>query len=427
MAQFFEMPAATPTMETGTISSWEKKPGDALSPGDIVAVVETDKAAADIEIFDRTTLLAILVDEGEDVPAGFPIAIIGEAGDDISALEAEFKTMEPTVAAAPVEEAAPEAVVEAPVVSAPEPVLDAGYTPMTWAGRDLDDSIMEPGTWTIAEPVVRASPVAKKMARERGLSLSSVRGSGPHGRIVKADVEAAGHGQGRRQTARVPDQEVRNTKMRKLIASRLKESYNDAPAFFLSIDLHCDRLVDFRAQLKEQDIKASYNDLVTKAMALALREVPECNAAWGPDAITRFGRVDIGIAVALPDGLITPVVRDADQKGIAEIASEIRELARRARDRKLDPSEYSDTTFSISNLGMMDIEHFTAILNPPAAGILAVGSLRQEAVVVDSDLGIGWRMKVTMTCDHRVIDGALGARLLQAFRANIENPLRMLL
>jgi len=425
MAQFFEMPQATPTMETGTIASWEKQPGDALAPGDIVAVVETDKAAADVEIFDKTTLLKILVPEGDDVPAGFPIAIIGNEGEDTAELEARFASMEPVAA-----EAAPEPTPEpVPVpASEPEPAtpVSAGFTAPTWEGRTLDSAIMELGTFSVEEPAVRASPVARRMAKERGISLQSVVGSGPHGRIVKADVEATGTG-ARRTLRRLPDEQVRNSKMRKVIASRLKESYLDAPAFFLTANLECDRLVDFRTQLKEAGTKVSYNDLVVKAMALALREVPECNAAWGEDAITRYGGVDIGVAVALPDGLITPVVRDADQKDLASMSAEIRDLAGRAKDRKLDAADYTGASFTISNLGMMDIEQFTAILNPPAAGILAVGSLQQEPVVIEGDLGIGWRMRVTMTCDHRVIDGALGARLLQAFRANIENPLRMLL
>jgi pyruvate dehydrogenase E2 component (dihydrolipoamide acetyltransferase) len=217
--------------------------------------------------------------------------------------------------------------------------------------------------------------------------------------------------------------------MRKVIAGRLKESYLDAPVFFLTAVLDCDSLVAFRkdlnGQLADQGLKVSYNDLTVAAVAKALRDVPEVNASWGPDAITRFGSVDVGVAVALPDGLITPVIRQADKKSLVQLAAETKDLVGRARDRKLDPSEYSGAGFAVSNLGMMQIDQFTAIINPPGSGILAVGALQQEPVVKNGELAVGWRMKVTMTCDHRVIDGALGARFLQSFRGYIENPMRI--
>lgn len=435
MAEFFEMPAATPTMTSGTIAAWAKAEGDALSPADIVATVETDKAAMDIEVFDKTTLLKRLAEEGDDVPTGFPIAILGTPGEDISALLEQFEALKKAAAEAPAE-AATAAPVAEPVVleSAPSaPVAEAkvGWTGPEWNGQPLHTSIMEiGGTFVVEGPVIRASPVAKKMAKDRGIPLTAISGTGPHGRIVKADVEAyrgGGSSAGRKAFARGPDTPHKNSRMRKTIAKRLKESHLDNPFFFLTATLECDRLVDFRSQLKEQGIKVSYNDLVVKAVALALREVPECNASWGDDAITRFGRVDVGVAVALPDGLITPVLRDADQKSLSDLSAETRELAARAREMKLDATEYTNATFTVSNLGMMQIEQFTAILNPPAAGILAVGSLAQEPVVIDGELGIGWRMKVTMTCDHRVIDGALGARFLQAFRGFIEAPLGMVI
>ncbi|MCP4804872.1 MAG: 2-oxo acid dehydrogenase subunit E2 [Proteobacteria bacterium] len=436
MAEFFLMPAATPTMTAGTIASWAKGEGDELAPADIVATVETDKAAMDIEVFDKTVLLKLLAAEGDDVPTGFPIAILGTKGEDISALLEQFETLKKEAAEAPpAAESVPTPAAE-PVVletAAPAPVVEAtvGWTGPEWDGRPLHSSIMELGGQFVVEgPVVRASPVAKKMAKDRGIALTAITGSGPHGRIVKADVEAyrgGGSSAGRRSFTRGPDVPHRNSRMRKVIAQRLKESHLDNPFFFLTSTLECDRLVDFRSQLKEQGIKVSYNDLVVKAVALALREVPECNASWGDDAITRFGRVDVGVAVALPDGLITPVIRDADQKALADLSAETRELAGRARDMKLDATEYTNATFTVSNLGMMQIDQFTAILNPPAAGILAVGSLAQEPVVIDGELGIGWRMKVTMTCDHRVIDGALGARFLQAFRGFIEAPLAMVI
>jgi pyruvate dehydrogenase E2 component (dihydrolipoamide acetyltransferase) len=218
------------------------------------------------------------------------------------------------------------------------------------------------------------------------------------------------------------DTVVTNSTMRKVIASRLKESYLDAPTFFLNARLNCDNLVAFRNQMKAAGQKVSYNDLVIKAVAKALKDVPGVNASWTNEAIIQHGRVDIGMAVALPDGLITPVIRDADKQSLVSLASQTRELAGRAKDRKLSAEEYSNSTFTISNLGMMQIEHFTAIINPPNAAILAIGSMQQEPVVVDGSLTVGWRMKITMTCDHRVIDGALGAEFLQAVRRYIEFP-----
>ena len=218
------------------------------------------------------------------------------------------------------------------------------------------------------------------------------------------------------------DTVVANSMMRKVIASRLKESYLDAPAFFLNASFNCDNLVAFRNQMKAAGQKVSYNDLVIKAVAKALKDVPGVNASWTDEAIIQHGRVDVGMAVALPDGLITPVIRNADQQSLVSLAAQTRELAGKAKDRKLSAEEYSNSTFTISNLGMMQIEHFTAIINPPNAAILAVGSMQQEPVVVDGALTVGWRMKVTMTCDHRVIDGALGAEFLQAVRRYIEFP-----
>lgn len=435
MAEFFEMPQATPTMEFGTLGEWKKSEGDKLSPQDVIAVVETDKAAMDVEVFDSVVLLKILASDGDEIPAGFPIAIIGQEGDDISALMAQFATMEPG-GPAPEAEAAPAAEVKAAPVAAPAPKapkaeLKAGWTGPGYAGKPLDDALMETwGTFHVEGPRVRSSPLARKLAESKGIDVASVTGSGPNGRVVKADVEAhkapsASYG----IAAPKADEIVRNSKMRKVIAGRLKESYLDAPVFFLTAVLNCDSLVAFRkdlnGQLAEQGLKVSYNDLTVAAVAKALRDVPEVNASWGPDNITRFGSVDVGVAVALPDGLITPVIRQADKKSLVQLAAETKELVGRARDRKLDASEYSGAGFTVSNLGMMQIDQFTAIVNPPGSGILAVGALQQEPVVKNGELAVGWRMKVTMTCDHRVIDGALGARFLQSFRGYIENPMRI--
>lgn len=451
MAEFFEMPQATPTMEFGTLGEWKVTEGTQLSPQDVIAVVETDKAAMDVEVFDSVVLLKILAADGDEIPAGFPIAIIGQEGEDISALMAQFATMDPA-GAAPASQAAPatqpsvtpaaetrasetqpapDKVAAAPAPTAPKPDLKGGWTGPGYAGKALDDALMETwGSFHVEGPHVRISPLARKLAETKGVDVALIAGSGPNGRIVKADVEAhkapaVGTGVG----APKADETVRNSKMRKVIAGRLKESYLDAPVFFLTAVLNCDSLVAFRrdlnGQLAEQGLKVSYNDLTVAAVAKALRDVPQVNASWGPDAITRFGSVDVGVAVALPDGLITPVIRQADKKSLVQLSAETKDLVSRARDRKLDPSEYSGAGFAVSNLGMMQIDQFTAIINPPGSGILAVGALQQEPVVNNGELAVGWRMKVTMTCDHRVIDGALGAQFLQSFRGYIENPMRI--
>ena len=440
MPKFHEMPQATPTMTTGMIVAWLKNEGDVLAPQDAIAEVETDKAAQEIEVFDPCVLLKILVPAGEEAAAGQPIAIIGDAaGEDITELMEAYETLKAQALAAvadgpavaeeePPAESAPSA--PTPAAPAPPPVqMEAGdgYTHNAWAGKTLHEAIMEPpGAYSPPQPVVRASPIARKVAVERGVALTSVRGSGPNGRIVRADVEGASTGGVAAGPPR-SDQVVRNSQMRKAIARRLLGSHQDAPTFFLTARLNCDRFVDLRSQLKAGGTKVSYNDLLLRAVAKALVDVPEVNASWSDDAITRFGRVDIGVAVALPDGLITPIIRDADRKSVAQIAQESRDLAERAKSGQLGTDEYSGSTFTVSNLGMMQIEAFTAIINPPEAAILAVGALKQEPVVTaDGTLAVSWQMNVTMTCDHRVIDGALGARFLQSLRGYVESPALLL-
>ncbi|MCB9777468.1 MAG: 2-oxo acid dehydrogenase subunit E2 [Alphaproteobacteria bacterium] len=439
MAELFEMPQASPTMETGTILAWRKEEGAELAPQDVIAEVETDKAAMEIEVFDPGFLLKILVPEGEEVPAGTPIAIIGKAADeDISALLAEAKA---TPAKPAAKQAAPEAVEEEAPAEAPaepaaaEPAAPAvdGLPPATWHGKPLHEAIMEPvhvfgrAGGASSGPFggrVRSSPAARKAARERGVDIDRVAGTGPRGRVTVSDVE--GFTAAPAPTPDIArmrgDVEVRNSQMRRTIAKRLTQVWRDAPVFYLTARFDCDRLVVFREQLKDAGLKVSYNDIIIKAVARALVDVPEVNASWGEQAITRHRDVNIGMAVALEDGLITPVVFRADELGLAAIAEATRELATRARDRKLRDHEYTGSTFTVSNLGMMDIEHFTAIINPPEAGILAVGGLQQEPVVRDGQLVAAWQLRVTMTCDHRVIDGALGARFLQAVRRYVENP-----
>jgi len=445
MAEFFKMPQASPTMEVGRLLEWKVREGDELQPQGVLAVVETDKAAMDIEVFDRVVVLKLLVPADTDVKVDAPIAIVGKSkGEDISALVASL-----SAPAAPSAQGAggtsgsprnaplpsPAAPVATPApVAPPSASSGAGLGARSWMGRPHTPGIEEMPPWDAgdaplaagAEPArVRAAPAARRAAAEHGVDLSTVKGSGPRGRVLRSDVESAPKA-GAPASAPAPvvaaSTAVRNSMMRKTIAKRLTAAWQDAPAFFLSARIDCDALVGFREALKAAGVTVSFNDILLKAVARALREVPEVNASWGEEAILRHNEVHVGVAVALPDGLITPVVRHTDTKGLAAIAAEVRALAGRAKEGKLKPEEYTGSTFTVSNLGMMGIEHFTAILNPPEACILAVGSLQQEPVVKDGTLAVGWRMKLTLTCDHRVVDGALGARFLQALRKYLEAP-----
>jgi len=469
VAQFYEMPAVSPTMELGTLVEWRVKEGESFKPQTVIAEVGTDKANMDAEVFDSGVMIKHLIAEGDEVPAGYPIAIVGESADeDISALVKEFEQRRAGEAKAeaksePADDASadtddgasapsepddddanrgaskaqtdkPKAKAEAPKApSRPERKVEIHRE---WQGRRLASVFMDPpgdiGAANTPDRIA-ASPLARKIADDKGVDLRRVEGTGPGGRIVKDDVlTAAARGTAAPSGAPAasrPDETVRNSPMRKTIARRLLESHQDIPTFFLTVELDMQGFVDLRAQLKQSapDTKVSYNDMLIKAVARALIDQPAVNASWGDKAITRHGSVDIGVAVALPDGLITPVVRSADQLGLAEISRQVRDLAGRAREGKLDPSEYQDNTFTISNLGMYGIHEFTAIINPPASAILAVGGLERVPVVVDDRIEPAWRMKVTMTCDHRVIDGALGAEFLQSLRKYVESPALLLL
>lgn len=438
MAEFYEMPAVSPTMELGTLVEWRVQEGEAFKPQTVMAEVGTDKANMEAEIFDAGVLIKHLIEEGDEVPAGYPIAIIGQAADeDIGDLLQQFESRkgeldgggdDATAAAEPAPSAATAEPVPAPK-AAPRP---APPKEREWQGKKLSLNFMDPpgdiGAANVAGRIV-ASPLAKKIAADKGIDLARLDGSGPGGRIVKDDVLNAKAAPAGVVAASREDNVVRNSPMRKTIAKRLLESHRDIPTFFLTVDLDMDAFVDLRTDLKAKlpDVKISYNDMLTLAVARALRESPQVNASWGEKSITQHGSVDIGIAVALPDGLITPVVRNADNKTLSQIAAEIRELAGLAKEGKLAPEQYSGNTFTISNLGMFGIQEFTAIINPPATGILAVGALEKRAVFDDDgDLVQAHRMKVTMTCDHRVIDGATGAIFLQAVRRYVESPWLML-
>lgn len=455
MAEFFVMPQASPTMVVGVVGKWVAAEGATLAPSQAIAQVETDKATMDIEVFDKGVLLKHLAAEGEEVPPGQPIAIIGKsAGEDITALLAEFAAIKASRSAAAANTptpaspapdapgagsvatvaatasplpAVPVSLPPTPQAAPPKPVGEPGKSVRpTWAGRTLDDSFMEPrASFRAPGPRIVASPLARAMAEESGISLGRIRGSGAGGRIVAADVEGASAGKS--APARPADSAARTTQMRKTIARRLTDVHQQVPVFYLTASFDATGIVALKDAVgkraeKGVGTKVSVNDILIRCVAAALRDVPEVNAQWAGDQIIRKGGVDIGIAVALPEGLITPVIRDADHKSVSEIGTEVRELAKAAKEGKLQPEQYTGGTFTISNLGMYEIEQFTAILNPPESAILAVGSALQVPAVVNGQIAPQWRMKVTMTCDHRVVDGALGARFLQALRAYVENP-----
>lgn len=462
MAQFYEMPAVSPTMELGTLVEWRVKEGESFKPQTVMAEVGTDKANMDAEVFDSGVLIRHLIEEGDEVPAGFPIAIIGQATDeDISELLEAFKARKAELdggGAASDDDAGDDDAGDDDEDSAskddtsasesdddagddkPKPKAKAPAPPRrepvhrTWEGAKLSSNFMDPpgdiGAANTPERLA-ASPLARRIAQDKGVDLHRITGSGPGGRIVKNDVVQAAEQPAVAQAGPARESErVRNSPMRKTIAKRLLESHRDIPTFFLTIELDMQGFVDLRGQLKATapDVKVSYNDMLIKAVARALVDSPAVNASWSDKVITRHGSVDIGVAVALPDGLITPVIRSADQLGLAEIGSQVRELAGLARDGKLSPEQYQGNTFTISNLGMFGIHEFTAIINPPASAILAVGALERVPVIDEGGQVVSaWRMKVTMTCDHRVIDGATGAEFLQALRRYVESPALLLL
>lgn len=422
MAKIIGLPKLSPTMEEGTLVAWVKNEGDTVEVDDLLAEVETDKATMEFRSFDKGVLLKILVAEGETLEPDVPVAIIGKAGEDVSELLAEVARpvaqAEAEAEAGPAPEAGPEAGPAAEAATAAETVPEA---------ETVAESMPASGR-------VLSSPLVRRLARERGIELASVKGSGPQGRIIKRDIEAyEGPGAAGNIPAgkRMPPRVAKASSMRRTIARRLTESKQTVPHYYLTIDTDISPLAEARrvinAELEARGEKVSLNDLIIKAAAVALRRVPEVNASWMGKEIHYHQVVDISIAVAVEDGLMTPVLRDADRKGVAEIAQEVRELAARAREKRLQPEEMTNGTFSISNLGMFGIEEFSAVINPPEGAILAVGTIREEPVIDHGALVPGRRMRFTMSCDHRIIDGATGARFMAAFKDIIEAPVRMLI
>jgi len=446
MATPILMPALSPTMTEGTIAKWLKAEGDAVQSGDLLAEIETDKATMELEAVEEGILGKIIAPEGaEGIPVNEPIAVMLEEGEDASAADSvSAGGAAPAPAEAPAPAAAPTETVPAP---APAPATAPAATPAAApsGGR------------------IFASPLAKRLAADGGLDLAGVNGSGPHGRIVKRDVEAALAAGS--QPAATPSQEVvpapqvpavadaatlpapaappalpgqefteiPHSNMRKVIATRLQESKQTVPHFYLTIECEIDKLLDMRKDLNgrapEGDgaYKISVNDFVIRAVALSMKKVPMVNVSWTDAAMRQYKDVDVSVAVAIDGGLITPIVKNADQKGLAEISVEMKDLATRAKDGKLAPEEYQGGGFSISNLGMFGVKEFSAIINPPQSCILAVGAGEQRAVVKDGALSIATMMSCTLSVDHRAVDGALGAEFLQVFKAMIEDPLTMML
>ncbi len=425
------MPALSPTMTEGKLARWLKREGETVNSGDVIAEIETDKATMEVEAVDEGVLGKILVAEGsEHVAVNTPIAVILLEGEDASALAAAGSP-------APAKAAAPAPAAPAAAAAAAAPPAPSSAAPARAEGARIF-----------------ASPLAKRMAAEAGLDLGSIKGSGPRGRIIKADVEAAKQAPPVAKLAAAPQAakpapaaapaaapqpfetpfvEVANSTMRKVIARRLSDSKRDIPHYYLTIECNIDPLLELRDKLNARTgegpaaFKLSVNDFVIRAVALALRAYPDANCSWTDEAIRFYQTVDVAVAVAAPNGLITPIVRNADAKGLAAISNEIKHLAARARESKLMPEEYVGGGFTVSNLGMYGIKEFAAIINPPQSCLLAVGAAEKRPIVKDGALAIGTMMSCTLSADHRSVDGAKGASFLKVFKGLIEDPLTMLL
>ncbi|OHC99206.1 MAG: pyruvate dehydrogenase complex dihydrolipoamide acetyltransferase [Sphingomonadales bacterium RIFCSPLOWO2_12_FULL_63_15] len=430
MSKTIQMPALSPTMEEGTLAKWLVKEGDTVSSGDLLAEIETDKATMEFEAVDEGVIAKILVSEGsEGVKVGTVIAIIAEEGEDVATVAAGGGETAPKAAAAPAK-----AEAEAPAAAPKAAAAPAAAAP--------------------AEGRVKASPLARRLAQDKGIDLAAVTGSGPNGRIVKGDLDGAKAGTAKSAAAPaaapaekapaapapaaptgaqdfgIPHEVVKLSGMRKTIARRLTESKQQVPHIYLTVDIQLDKLLKLRGELNaglaSRKVKLSVNDLLIKALGVALAEVPECNVQFAGDQMLQFKRADISVAVSIPGGLITPIITDAGSKGVAAISDAMKDLASRAKDGKLKPEEYQGGTASLSNMGMFGIKQFEAVINPPQGMIMAIGAGEKRPFVVDDSVQIATVMSATGSFDHRAIDGADGARLMKAFKELIENPIGML-
>lgn len=447
MATQVIMPKLSPTMEEGQLARWLKKEGDKVSMGEPLAEIDTDKATMEMQALGSGVLRKILIHEGESAPLGQLIAIIGEPEEDISALTSQAPATQPVKDSAPKEEAkesngsaAQPAASDAPADNADKSTAPTD-TGKIVAGNGQQQSAGVAGSST-GRLIV--SPLAARMAAESGIDLRSVSGSGPGGRIIKRDVEgligketapadqaqpkqvkAVGQFQKSETAQASAYRDEPASEMRRTIAKRLVTSLGPVPHFFLTTEIEMDRAAEMRKAINalDEELKISINDIIIKVAAAALIQHPQVNASFQDKVVRYYEHADIGVAVAIEEGLITPIVRAADQKSLGAIAAEVRDLAERARHRKLRPEEYLGATFSISNLGMFGIDEFTAVINPPEGAILAIGAMSPKPVVRDNEIVVRQMMRVTMSCDHRVIDGATGAKFLQTFKKILENPL----
>jgi len=435
------MPKLSPTMEEGQLARWLKKEGDKVSMGEPLAEIDTDKATMEMQALANGVLRKILINEGESAPLGQPIAIIGEADEDISELLKTAGAAKPAKAESPAEESSSESAAAPPVEAKPTETESAKPAPAP------NGDGHKPGAAPTGRVLI--SPIAARMAGDAGIDFKTIQGSGPAGRIVKRDIESAiserekappakpGLGKltlprrGEKGAIYAPSayRDEPTSEMRRTIARRLVTSLGPIPHFFLTSEIDMERAAETRRSINElyPDLKLSINDLIIKVAAVSLIQHPQVNASFQDKTIRYYEHADIGVAVATENGLITPIVRSADVKSLTDIATEVRELAERARGRKLKPEEYLGATFSISNLGMFGIEEFTAVINPPEGAILAVGAMAPKAVARDGQVAVRQTMRVTLSCDHRVIDGATGAKFLQTFKQIMENPLYLFL
>jgi pyruvate dehydrogenase E2 component (dihydrolipoamide acetyltransferase) len=463
MATKVVMEALSPTMEEGRLVEWKKQEGEPVAVGDVLAEVETDKAVMELIARAGGTMLKHIVEAGSTVPVSEPVAVIGEPGEDGGETGKRGGTPERGDGQRDKSAARPQSQATQPAPGRDQPTSMPPAPPARAAhesSRPVPPSSEAPAPTVSRRSAgagdrVKASPLARRIAAERGLDLGGVSGSGPEGRIVARDLEGAAPsapGQPgaaavaaaspltiRREgirPAETPYTDVPLTQIRKTIAKRLSQSLGPIPTFYLTTEVDMERVWEAREALRaaeqrgsgaagEEGVKVSFNDIVIKAVAMSLRQHPACNAWWQDDHIRYWNEVHVSMAVAIEEGLITPVIRHADQKGLRQIAAESHDLAGRARERRLKPEEYTGGTFSVSNLGMLDIDEFTAVINPPEAGILAVGRMVQKPVAYDAQVALRRRMRLTMSCDHRVIDGATGAQFLKTLKGMLENPLAL--
>ena len=449
------MPALSPTMEKGNLAKWLKKEGDKVKSGDVIAEIETDKATMEVEAVDEGTIAKILVPEGtQDVPVNDVIAVLAGDGEDVKSAGASAGAAKPATEAAPAKaEATPKPASPAPA-AAPAPTPAAAPAPQAAPAAPQAASASQAN----GRARVFSSPLARRLAKEAGIDIARIAGTGPHGRVISRDVAEAKSGKGLKAPAAAPgaapalapsmsDKQilalyepgsyeiVPHDGMRRTIAQRLTAAVQTIPTFYLTIDCEIGKLLSAREEInasapkdkeKKPLYKLSVNDFVIKAMAVALQKIPNCNVSWTEGGMLKHKHSDIGVAVAMPGGLITPIIRNAETKTLSAISNEMKDFAARARARKLKPDEYQGGTTAVSNLGMYGISHFTAVINPPHATILAVGTSEERPVVRGGKIEIAQMMSVTLSCDHRAIDGALGAELIGAFKVLIENPVMMM-